>query len=462
MESVPEQAASPSRLQLIARWRPTWRLTLFGRSLVLLLGELLANLIIWAAALSLFAPDPRTRGVLSLCLIAWTLGLRHGLDMDHIVAIDNVTRNLVANGQLPVTVGLFFSLGHSSIVVGATIAIIVATSAIEKIPDVGAVGGIIGVSVSASFLFILAIINSVVLYQSLRLQKRRRRAAEVQTTAEPEIVAAEEEELKSEKVVDEEKGEKEARKDEIVPGLPATTCLARIGRPIFRLIDAPWKMYPVGVLFGFGFDTASEITLLGVSALAGSGHSAIPNSQIIILPLLFTAGMTLVDSCDSIFMLHAYALPGQSSSDETSGKASWRRLKLFEKRPTEVDELADEKRARMLPEANQEKLLTVSVVLTVISITVAMLICITEFMGLALEKCGSCSDAADNDPGLSGRWWRFWAAVNDNSGYLGAGVVGIFLVVFGVWAVVHRVQKRRARQAEAVVAGEETRTGDKA
>ena len=116
-------------------------------------------------------------------------------------------------------------------------------------------------------------------------------------------------------------------------------------------------------------------SLLGISALAGSGSSAIPHSQIIILPLLFTAGMSLVDSLDSIFMLHAYALPGRSASE---GKASWRQLKIFEKRPTSTDEEEAEKRARTLPGADQDKLLTISVVLTVISITVALLISIVS------------------------------------------------------------------------------------
>lgn len=90
--------------------------------------------------------------------------------------------------------------------------------------------------------------------------------------------------------------------------------------------------------------------------------------------------MTLVDSLDSIFMLHAYALPGQSSDDQASGKASWKRLRMFEKRPSGTDEIEDEKRARRLPEANQDKLLTVSVVLTVISITVALLISIVSHL----------------------------------------------------------------------------------
>jgi high-affinity nickel-transport protein len=129
-------------------------------------------------------------------------------------------------------------------------------------------------------------------------------------------------------------------------------------------------------------------SLLGVSALARSGSHAIPNSQIIILPLLFTAGMTLVDSCDSIFMLHAYALPGRPDD----GSSWWRGLTLFETRPDKTDESEDEKKARMLPMANQDKLLTVSVVLTVISIVVALLISIVRPPSLALCESRSLRD----------------------------------------------------------------------
>ncbi|ORY68058.1 high-affinity nickel-transport protein-domain-containing protein [Leucosporidium creatinivorum] len=414
----------------------SWRLTLFGRSAFLVAGELVANGLLWAAAVIMFS-GARTRSVLNLCLVAWTLGLRHGLDADHIVAIDNVTRNLVAQGRLPVTVGLFFSLGHSSIVVGATIAIIIATSFVDWIDDIGEVGGVIGVAVSATFLLILAIINSIVLFQSLRLRAQRR----CQAVASAQLGGAD---VAAPSV---EEPACALRHDSLSP---PTTCLGRIGRPIFKMIDQPWKMYPVGLLFGFGFDTASEISLLGISALAGSGHSAIPRHQIILLPLLFTAGMTLVDSLDSIFMLHAYALPSSTISASTrSGKASWRRLQFFEteKSGTPDDrtlvEDQDERVALLpRPDASRDEMLDVLVVLTVISISVALLISITELMGLALEKCPSCSDAAENDGGVVGSWWRFWDSANENSGYLGASVIGVFFVVFAVWGVRQGVARR--------------------
>ncbi|GAA5974537.1 hypothetical protein JCM11641_002080 [Rhodosporidiobolus odoratus] len=502
---LPNTPPSPTK-PYHSRLKPRYKLTLLGRCVALLAAELLANAAVWTAAGIVFGRSEQGRAVLSLCVVAWTLGLRHGLDMDHIVAIDNVTRNLVSMGQLPVTVGLFFSVGHSSIVIGMTIAIIITVSAIDKVPDISNVGGVIGVCVSASFLFLLALINSVVLFQSIRLARRRRQAKQlpaadtvpiastssplVSPSLAPENVAddpsiakpnpdpptktkldnddEEDERTRQEKMDRERERERER---EVIPGLPATTCIARIGRPLFRLIDRPWKMYPVGILFGFGFDTASEISLLGVSALAKGTHH-IPSSTIILLPLLFTAGMSLVDSLDSVFMLSAYTVPqarrrwsrgrgdaegkgeeeereGEGEGEEERERKGWwkRRWVLFENRgggeaghPEEADDEginpdSAEDRAARLPMPDPDKLLNISVVLTIISIVVALLISITEFMGLALEKCPSCSEAAETDQGLSGSWWRFWSSLNDNSGYLGAGVIGLFVVVFGGWGV---------------------------
>ncbi|GAA5879189.1 hypothetical protein JCM16303_001334 [Sporobolomyces ruberrimus] len=465
--SVPPILPSPkpSRLKSFFPTPTSYRLTLFGRSLFLLVGEFLANVILWIATVATFAPEKDKRGVLSLAVLAWTFGLRHGLDMDHIVAIDNVTRNLVSMGKLPVTVGLFFSLGHSTIVVAMTIAIIVAVSAIDKLPNISEIGGLIGVSVSASFLFVLAVINSIVLWQTLRLAKRRKQARQSAAKITQEVDLSEKkseplttltplpdlEKTASSPLQDEEKrGE---GKGNIVEGLPATTCFARIGRPIFRVIDRPWKMYPVGVLFGMGFDTASEISLLGVSALASGRHDVSPG-QIILLPLLFTAGMSAVDSLDSVFMLSAYTIPARAHAhphkNNNSERVKWWRRKKFpnvwEKRQDKRQVLEDEKEMRFLMAQDQDKLLSMSVVLTVISIVVALLISITEFMGLALEECQSCSDAAENDSGLSGRWWRFWQSINDNSGYLGAGVVGTFICVFGGWAIANWWKKRTERR----------------
>ncbi|KAI5475400.1 NicO-domain-containing protein [Pseudohyphozyma bogoriensis] len=332
------------------------RLTILGRSVVLITALLCVNLVMWITTIALFAPDARKRGALSLALIAWTLGLRHALDMDHIVAIDNVTRNLVSMGQLPVTCGMFFSFGHSSIVIGVTIAIIAATSNINRIDPVASVGGVIGVSVSASFLFLLAVINSVILFHTLRKQSRLKK---LRATLPP-IEAMKEEDLEA---------SKPSTTEEVVRGLPATTCLARIGKPIFKLIDRPWKMYPVGVLFGYS----------GVLFRGGEGK-----------------------------------------------KRNWR----FFIKKEEDEEGMDGKRE--FHQWNEATLTEMSVLLTVISIVCALLISITEFMGLALEECQKCSDQAENDSGLPG--------------YLGAGVFGIFVIVVGTWAIRKWWMRRHAKK----------------
>ncbi|CEQ40165.1 SPOSA6832_01753 [Sporobolomyces salmonicolor] len=314
--------------------------------------------------------------------------------MDHIVAIDNVTRNLVSMGKLPVTVGLFFSLGHSTIVISMTIAIIIATSAIDKLPDISSVGGVI------------AVINSVVLWQSLRLAKRRRQLKEAMRAEQADIVPVAEstpDPTMSKKLDDEEADQPQT--EELVPGLQATT------------------------------------SLLGISALARSGSSRIPTAQIILLPLLFTAGMTAVDSLDSMFMLGAYTFPSRAhqleekeGGREGEGVTWWKRLRVFERGEERVEEAKAEERARQLPAPDQNKLLSMSVVLTVISIVVALLISIP-----------TTTRDSPVDGGAS-------------AGYLGAGVVSIFVLVFSGWGVQHywrRRQERRRRRAEGHVEMEE-------
>ncbi|KAH9997971.1 high-affinity nickel-transport protein-domain-containing protein, partial [Russula vinacea] len=147
------------------------RLTLFGRSVVLIGCELLVNAACWTVAGILFGGRKDTQQVLGLALLAWTIGLRHALDADHISAIDNATRGLISLGQLPVTCGLFFSLGHSTIVIAVNVAIAISTDVADKIDGVGQVGGVVGSSVSACFLFIVGLANSIILHRVLR--KRR-------------------------------------------------------------------------------------------------------------------------------------------------------------------------------------------------------------------------------------------------------------------------------------------------
>jgi len=221
----------------------------------------LGNVIAWAWAIAAFRDSSVLLGT---ALVAYGLGLRHAVDADHIAAIDNVTRKLRQEGHRPHTVGLFFSLGHSSVVVLATMVIVAGTDAFRtKFEQVREIGGLFGTLVSAGFLFAIAAVNLTVLVGIVRAM----------------------------------------RSVEATPPSGAGL-LSRWLKPLFRLIGRSWHMYPLGMLFAFGFDTASEIGLLGLSA--GEAARGLSIWAILSLPLLFTAGMSLVDTADGIFMLHAY------------------------------------------------------------------------------------------------------------------------------------------------------------
>ncbi|KAI0087802.1 high-affinity nickel-transport protein-domain-containing protein [Irpex rosettiformis] len=431
------------------------RLTLFGRSVLLLGSELLANAICWIVAGILFGRNKPTRPILSLALLAWTIGLRHALDADHISAIDNATRSLIGLGQLPVTCGLFFSLGHSSIVIAVNIAIAISTSVYEHIDGVGTIGSIVGTAVSGSFLFIIGLANSIILFKVLKKQRR---------IARGEDIAHFERELEA----DESRG---------------NTLTMRIIGPIVTFVNRPWKMYPVGILFGFGFDTASSIALLATSAIAkkDSDGKEIPASYIVILPFLFTAGMTLIDSVDSIIMLYSYAgfpdrsfaiferrvshdastskpypepafarvesrTPSKSSRfddrdvltvvpvDESvtlsPGSRSANKMKGDVEEVEVANDDADEERERLL-RVKRNAMSNLSILLTLMSILVAFTISLIEIMGLIGDNCTPCQNAANapDGGGLAGSWWRGWGRANDLSGYIGAAIVGAFVVI---------------------------------
>ncbi|BFZ60478.1 hypothetical protein YB2330_001514 [Saitoella coloradoensis] len=232
---------------------------------------ILVNIVAWVIALLLLRSHPTLLGPATL---AYTFGLRHAFDADHITAIDNATRKLVSLGhKSPTTVGTFFSLGHSSVVV-VTCIIVSATSAAlaEKWGDWQNVGGIIGVSVSCSFLFLMAAGNAVVLVALIR-DLRRLRAG---------------------------RSDKKAR---IFGG----GLLTRVFGRLFRLIDRPWKMYPLGVLFGLGFDTSTEIALLGIASIQAAKGTSL--WLLLVFPMLFTAGMCLIDTVDGAMMFAAYTSP---------------------------------------------------------------------------------------------------------------------------------------------------------
>ena len=231
---------------------------------------LLFNLGAWLIAIVASIQYPI---LLPTALLAYTFGLRHAVDADHIAAIDNTTRKLMQDGQRPVGVGLFFSLGHSTIVVALSILIALSAGLVSDIPALREVGGLIGTTVSATFLLVIGFINLAVLLDIYRMFRRVARGG-----------AYDEQSLED--------------------FLQNRGLLARMLRPALRLIRKSWHMYPLGVLFGLGFDTASEVALLGLAATSGANH--VPIYFILILPALFAAGMSLVDATDGIMMLGAY------------------------------------------------------------------------------------------------------------------------------------------------------------
>ena len=232
-----------------------------------------ANAIIWLVAGLTYAKTV-PQGT-ALLVVAYTLGLRHALDADHIAAIDNVTRRLVQAGQKPVTVGLFFSLGHSSIVIIATILVAALSAKIEeKFNAYNTVSSVIGPSISAGFLFLIGIINGVSAYLIVKDFKHLKSRANDDDFDWDEILAN-------------------------------SGFFSRVfGKYLFKVIDAPWKMYFVGFLFGLGFDTATEVALLAIAALQALQGADVWLIQF--LPLLFTCGMVLLDTADGIMMLGAY------------------------------------------------------------------------------------------------------------------------------------------------------------
>jgi len=247
--------------------RSDTRTNIVGTYALLLVG----NGFAWTWAFVQFGGRP---ALLGTALLAYLFGLRHAVDADHIAAIDNVVRKLMREGQKPLAVGLFFSLGHSTVVALATVAVAASAATLQtRFETFRSVGSIIGTGVSALFLFAIAASNLVILasvWQSFRNAHR------------------------GDKIVPE-------HLDSLLVG---GGVLERVFRALFRLVSKSWHMYPIGLLFGVGFDTATEIGLLGVSsAQVVQGMSL---WSMLIFPALFAAGMVLVDTTDGVFMVGAY------------------------------------------------------------------------------------------------------------------------------------------------------------
>src|SRR5215470_11252304 len=323
---------------------------------IVAIGSLLvaANVIVWTCALVVFHDHPVLLGT---SLLAYGFGLRHAVDADHIAAIDNVTRKLMQEGKQPLAAGFFFSLGHSTIVILATIGIVLATNVFQhRLEDFRAVGGLIGVSVSSAFLLIIAAINIVILINVYKAFQRVKRGVPHGT-------------------------------DDLDLMLVQGGLLARIFRRLFRMVRQSWHMYPLGFLFGLGFDTATEIGLLGIAAAQAS--NGLPIWSIVVFPALFTAGMTLVDTADSILMTRAYG---------------WALAKPVRK-------------------------LYYNLTITFASVVVAVLIGGVQALNLIASKLG-----------LSGGAWDAVADLNEVFGALGFVIVGVFVVCWLASMLIYRLK----------------------
>ncbi|MFF3908292.1 HoxN/HupN/NixA family nickel/cobalt transporter [Streptomyces sp. NPDC001848] len=319
------------------------------------------HVIGWFTLVGIVAPEHYTIGEKSfgigIGVTAYTLGMRHAFDADHIAAIDNTTRKLMGEGQRPLSVGFWFSLGHSSVVFGLALLLSLGIRTLagpvrDDNSELHNVTGLIGTTVSGTFLYVIAVINLVILAGIWRVFRQMR-------SGDFDEAALEEQ-------------------------LNNRGFMNRILGRVMKSITKPWQMYPLGLLFGLGFDTATEIALL---VLAGSGAaSGLPWYAILCLPVLFAAGMSLLDTIDGSFMNFAYG---------------W----AFSKPVRKV---------------------YYNLTITGLSVAVALIIGTTELLGLLAEKLD-----------LHGAFWDWIAGVDLNT--LGFVIVGLFFATWALALVVWKV-----------------------
>jgi high-affinity nickel-transport protein len=315
----------------------------------------IANLGIWVWAFLLFRQQPLFLGT---ALLAYGFGLRHAVDADHIAAIDNVTRKLMQAGRRPVSVGFFFALGHATVVILAAAGVAGTTTMLSThLDQFKNVGGIIGISVSALFLFAIATANLVILRSIWRTYRHVRRGGRY--------------------------GDEDF---DIL--LNSRGLLARLFRPLFGLVTRGWHMFPLGFLFGLGFDTATEVALLGISATQAAKGISI--WSIMVFPALFAAGMSLIDTTDGVLMLGAY---------------QWAFIKPIRK-------------------------LYYNLTITAVSVIVAVLIGGIETLGLIGDQLG-----------LSGWFWDGIGGLNDNFTSLGFIIIGVFILAWIGSVVFYRYKR---------------------
>jgi nickel/cobalt transporter (NiCoT) family protein len=311
------------------------------------------NILAWIFALIAFGKSP---SLLLLAGTAYIFGLRHAFDADHISAIDNVTRKLMQENKRPVGVGFFFSLGHSTVVLLLTGFIAITALALKNVAQFQDLGGLISTTVSSLFLFVIAIINIIVL---LDLYK---------TFCEVKAGGVYNEQTLNE-------------------SLDKRGLMARFFRPLLKMTDQSWKMYPIGFLFGLGFDTATEVGLLGIAATTASNN--VPILAILIFPVLFTAGMSLMDTTDGILMLGAYG---------------WAFMKPMRK-------------------------LYYNLNITLISVIVALVVGSLEALSILATELS-----------LSGPFWDQIGRLDDNFGLLGVLIVILFIASWSISTLIYKLK----------------------
>ncbi len=333
---------------LLSRERAGLRRSIAGiYSLLLVL-----NVGAWLWAWLIFHEQPLLLGT---ALLAYGFGLRHAVDADHIAAIDNVTRKLMQEGKRPATVGFFFAMGHSTVVILAAAGIAAtATALAPRFQQAHEIGGLISTSISALFLLLIAAMNLMIFLSVWQTFTRVRSG-----------------------------GAYEAEDLDIL--LNKRGFAARLFRPLFRLVKRSWHMFPLGFLFGLGFDTATEVALLGISATQAAKGASI--WMIMVFPALFAAGMSLIDTTDGVLMLGAY---------------DWAFVKPIRK-------------------------LFYNMTITLVSVIIALLIGGIEALGLLQDQLH-----------LSGEFWDWVTRLNGNFNGLGFAIIGIFIVTWAASVMIYR------------------------
>jgi nickel/cobalt transporter (NiCoT) family protein len=314
---------------------------------------------------------------IGVAVTAYTLGLRHAFDADHISAIDNTTRKLMSEGKRPLSVGFWFSLGHSSVVFGLGVGLTFAARAIigqlsSPNSTVETFGGIIGTLVSGTFLYLIAILNLIVLVGIVKVFVEMRRGR--------------------------------FNDEELEQQLNARGLMTRFFGKLMRSIKSPWQMYPVGILFGLGFDTATEVALL--AATAGAATAGLPWYAVLSLPILFAAGMATLDTADGSFMNFAYG---------------W----AFSKPVRKV---------------------YYNITITGLSVAVALIIGTVELLGLLGQQLD-----------YTGRFWTDMENADIN--LLGFIIVGLFFATWIIALMVWKFGRIEQRWTSSLVAGDSGATG---